>query len=994
MRFFPSRFSRPLKTLLLCSFLGLQAEAAALPTDIKEVAAVEGIREFQLANGLRVLLAPDQSKPTTTVNMTYLVGSRNENYGETGMAHLLEHMLFKGTPSMRNALGEFSRRGLEANGSTSSDRTNYFASFAANPETLKWYLAWQADAMVNSSILRSDLDTEMTVVRNEMERGENSPFRILIQKMEAAAYQWHNYGKDTIGARSDVERVDIAQLRAFYHQYYQPDNAVLIVAGKFNIDTTLEAINETLGKIPRPDRKLPPEYTVEPVQDGERAVTLRRSGGTPLVAAMYHIPSAGSPTFAAIDLAASILADTPSGRLYQAMVPKKLASDVFGFTMEQLDPGLAMFGAQLEAGMDQQASLQTLTTTLETIAEKPFTEQELERARSQWLLQWEQIYSDPEKIGVALSEAIAAGDWRLFFLHRDRVRNAKLAEVQRAAVDFFVRSNRTEGLYIPTTRPVRAPALERADLTETLKDYKGDPGFTQAAAFDPTPANIDKLTLRRTLDLPNGKVELALLPKQTRGQRVQARLLLQFGDAESLKGHRLTADAVADLLPRGTTTMTRQEISDAFDKLRANVNFSGSGTNLNVAISTTRENLPATLELVMDILRNANFPQDQVIEYQAQAATAIQEAMNEPQALAMRTLARHDNPWPKDHVRYVPTFEESLEGVNGLTRDALVDFHRRFYGAGALTFAAVGDFDPDAAQAALTKGLKGWKKGAPFTRVPDPYHAITPRNFDIETPDKANAFYVARLPLKLQDDAADYPALYMANYLLGTSHTSRLWDRVREKEGLSYSISSNLGVSSFEPSANLGIYAIYAPQNRARLEKAISEEMSRAVTKGFDANEIRDGSVSLLNYRSLARAQDDVLASTWVDYMQRGRTFAWSADMDAKIAALTPDTVNAALRKYLQPAQFSSAAAGDFRATTPQAGATGGKGDTAAGKAAEEAAEEAAEKAAGEAGDKANDKAKEKAADKATEEATEKATDQAAESAAGNGSAASGAAKK
>ena len=187
--------------------------------------------------------------------MTYLVGSRNENYGQTGMAHLLEHMLFKGTSTTRNAMGEFSRRGLQANGSTSGDRTNYFASFAANPETLKWYLGWQADAMVNSLIAKEDLDSEMTVVRNEMESGENSPSRILMQKMQAAAFQWHSYGKNTIGARSDVENVDIGQLRAFYHQYYQPDNAVLIVAGKFDPQATLADIEETLGKLPKPNAR-------------------------------------------------------------------------------------------------------------------------------------------------------------------------------------------------------------------------------------------------------------------------------------------------------------------------------------------------------------------------------------------------------------------------------------------------------------------------------------------------------------------------------------------------------------------------------------------------------------------------------------------------------------------------------------------------------------------------------------------------------------------
>jgi zinc protease len=915
MRMYPPALARHLKTLLFSSFIAFQASAATLPDGTTEIGSVEGITEFRLGNGLRVLLAPDDSKPTTTVNMTYLVGSRNENYGQTGMAHLLEHLMFKGTPTTRNALGEFSRRGLAANGSTSSDRTNYFASFAANPETLDWYLGWQADAMVNSLISREDLDSEMTVVRNEMESGENSPFRILMQKMEAAAFQWHNYGKDTIGARSDVENVDIAQLQAFYREYYQPDNAVLIVAGKFEPAQALDTISKTLGKLPRPTRKLPPEYTTEPVQDGEREVTLRRSGGSPLVAAMYHIPAAGSPDFAPLDLATIMLSDTPSGRLYRDVVSRKLASGVFGFTMEQRDPGMVMFGAKLEPGMAPDPSLKALTSTLESVRAHPFTQEELDRARSKWLRDWEQTYSDPERIGVALSEAIASGDWRLFFLQRDRVRGVKLPDVQRVAVDYLLPSNRTAGRYIPTTTPARAPANARVDLDAALKNYKGDPGYTQAAAFDPTPANIDKQTLRRTVELPNGKVDLALLAKPTRGHRVHARLLIQFGDAQALRGQRAVSDAVADMLDRGTAKLSRQAIQDRFDQLKADVNFSGSGTNLSVSISTTRDNLPAVLATVMEVVRQANFPQAQVDEYKAQAITSIQDAMNQPSALAMRALARQDNPWPKDDIRYVPTFEESLDSVRALSHDVLARFHAKFYGAGTVAFSAVGEFDADAVQAALKKGLAGWKRGAPYTRVPNPYHAVTPHTFEIPTPDKANAFYATRLPLNLQDTAPDFAALSMANFLLGSSQTSRLWDRIREKEGLSYDVRSNLSVSSFEPSGNWTIYAIYAPANRQRLEQAMQEEVARVRKDGFTDAEIRDGIQALLNYRSLGRAQDDILASTWIDYIRRGRTFAWSADMDRKIAGLKADDVNEALRKYLKPEDFSTAIAGDFSKT-------------------------------------------------------------------------------
>lgn len=746
--------------------------------------------------------------------------------------------------------------------------------------------------MVNSLIAKEDLDSEMTVVRNEMESGENSPFRILMQKMQSAAFQWHSYGKTTIGARSDVENVDIGQLRAFYHEYYQPDNAVLIVAGKFDPQTTLADIEATLGKLPKPDRKLPPEYTVEPAQDGERAVTLRRAGGTPLVAAMYHIPAAGSPDYVPLDLAATILADTPSGRLYHALVPTKLASGVFGFTMENLDPGLAMFAAQLTPGKDMDAAMKALTGTLESLAKKPFTQQELDRARSKWLTAWEQTYSDPEQVGVALSEAIAAGDWRLFFLQRDRARKATLTEVQQAATAYLVQSNRIEGRYIPTEKPVRAPQAQRVDLTAVFKDYKGDPDFKAASAFDPSPENIDKLTQRRKLDLPNGPVQLALLPKATRGSRVQAQMLIQFGNEKDLRGQRVNADATADLLMRGTPRLSRQDIQDRLDALQAELGFSGSGTTLKVAMSTKGENLPALTELALDIVRNANFPQEQLEEYQRQLETSIRNAMTEPSALAGRALARQDNPWPVDDVRYVPTFDEALASAQGLSRDALVKFHSRFYGAGDIEYAAVGDFEPAAVEKALKTGLAGWKKAPAYTRVPNPYRDIAAKQFEIATPDKANAFYISRMPLKLQDTDPDYAALYLANYLFGASETSRLWNRVRETEGLSYNVRSSLSVSSFEPTASWTMYAIYAPQNRERLEKAIGEELARVLKDGFTDKEIADGKHALLNYRNLARAQDDILASTWLDYLQRGRTFAWSAEMDQKISALTPEAVN------------------------------------------------------------------------------------------------------
>lgn len=911
MHAFLSHFLTRIAALLAIGFLPVSLWAQTLPTGVTQGPSVEGVTEYTLENGLKVVLAPDSSKPNTTVNMTYLVGARHENYGETGMAHLLEHMLFRGTPSIKNALGEFSKRGLQANGSTSGDRTNYYASFAAKPETLEWYLKWQADAMVNSLILREDLDAEMTVVRNEMERGENSPFQMLLQKMQATAYQWHSYGKSTIGARSDVENVDIDQLRAFYKLYYQPDNAVLIVSGQFDPSDTLGTIAQAFGAIPKPTRELPPEYTVEPVQDGERQVTLRRHGGSPLIAALFHTPAVASPEFTALDMGVSILADTPSGRLYHNLVGKKLSTDVFGFSAGLHQPGYAFFGAQLEADMDQALALKTMNETLESVAKEPFVQADLDRIRNKWLTGWSQTYADPVSLASALSEAVAEGDWRLFFLQRDRVEAMKLDDVQKATAAWLVPSNRTDGLYIPTEKPLRAPTASPVSLDTLLKDYKGKGAHEITKPFDPSPENIDASTQRSELPLPNGTVELALLPKPTRGDRVEARLLIQFGNVDTLKGQRSTAAAVTALLDHGTHQMTRQEIQDRYDALEANVSYGGDASSLMINMSTTKEHLPDLVDLVLHIAREASFPATELAQYQRQVNTAIKNAMSEPDALASRMLARHEQPWDRDDIRYTPTFSETLEEVAALTPDALQSFHTKFYGVGTIRFSAVGAFDTDAVTTALKDGLLGWAKAPAYTRIPNPWYAVTPENFTINTPDKANAFYLMTLPLKRQDNDADFPALYLANYLLGGSETARLWNRVRVQDGLSYNVRSGLDISAYEPSGLWTVYAILAPENAQRLTSAVHEELQRIIEDGFTETEITEGVAALLNYRKLARTRDNILASTWTTYMQQDRSFAWSQQIDDALKQLTVDEVNKAVRDALDISQFSTALAAD-----------------------------------------------------------------------------------
>ena len=891
------------------AFVAAPSLSQPLPDGMRAVTAVEGVEEHRLPNGLQVLLIPDDSKPTTTVNLTYRVGSRHENSGETGMAHLLEHMLFKGTPKHPRAWEDFQKRGLAANGSTWYDRTNYTASFAADAANLSWYLGWLADSMVNSYVARKDLDTEMTVVRNEMERGENNPSRILSHRTMALMFDWHNYGQSTIGARADIENVDIPRLQAFYRLYYQPDNATLTVSGKFDGALILQRIVDAFGAIPKPTRQLPVLYTLDPVQDGERSVTLRRVGGTPLIQLGYHVPAGPARDYAAVELLGVILGDTPSGRLYKRLTQKQLASQVSSYSYALHDPGVLFAGAQLAPGQDVDKARAELIAVVESIAREPIGAAELARAKVKWLKDWDQSFTNPETIGLAMSESIAQGDWRLFFLTRDRVRGAQLADVQRVAEQYLVPANRTLGIYLPTEAPQRAPALARVDLAEAMQEFKPQAAAAKVEAFEATAANIDA----RTQTFAVGNLKGALLPKGTRGSAVTAVLVLHHGDEKSLFGQNAVGQAVSALLDKGSKTLTREQVQDRLDALNTELGVTYSPGRVTVSLKSRREQLPAAIELVGDLLRNPAFPPEALDEFKRTALTAIEQQRKDPGALARNTLDRLGNPYPRGDVRYKPSFEELIDDYRSLTTERVREFHRRFYGAGSGEFSAVGDLDAAKVRASLQAALGGWDSGAPYTRVAQPLVAVKPEQLLIATPDKPNANMLVRLPFPLNDTDSDYPALMVANHLLGAGGSSRLWKRIRESQGLSYDVRSQVDWFNIDRNSIWQASAIFAPQNRAKVEAAFREELARALTDGFTAQELAEGKASLLNFRQLARAQDTGVAFTLANNLFLGRTYAIQAKVDAAIGQLTLEEVNAALRKYLAPERLVLVFAGDFK---------------------------------------------------------------------------------
>ena len=886
-----------------------QPKAAAASPAVK-ITEVEGITEYRLANGLQVLLFPDPTKPTVTVNVTYKVGSRQESYGETGMAHLLEHLMFKGSPRHQNIPQELTAHGARPNGSTSYDRTNYFETFQASEENLRWALDLEADRMVHSFIAKKDLDSEMTVVRNEFEAGENDPENILTERVLSTAYLWHAYGHSPIGSRSDIERVPIERLQAFYRTYYQPDNAVLLVAGRFDEKKTLAAIVGGFGAIPKPRRILPEPYTAEPTQDGERSVILRRVGDVQALAISYHVPSGSHPDTAPLELLSEILAATPSGRLYKALVEGQKASSVSDYFPLLHDPGFLMFQAEVRQESSLAEAEKTMRETIDAILKSPAAKEELDRARTELLKNIDLTLNSSQRVGLELSEWIGDGDWRLFFLNRDRIRSATLADVQRVAAAYLKPSNATVGEFYPTAKPDRAEIPPAPDVAAELKGYKGDAAVAAGEAFDVAPAAIESRVAR--FDLPAG-MKVALLPKKTRGQTIVAAMTLHFGDEKSLRGTAATADLAGDMLLRGTHRLTRQQIKDELDRLKARVSVTGRPTQAAVSIETVRENFPAVLKLVAEVLKDPSFPSSELDQLKQENLAQIEQQRTDPESIGETTFERHLNPYPKGDVRYVPTPDEAMEDYKSANLDAVKKFYSNFYGASRAELAIVGDFDAAPIRTLTTELFGDWKSASLFERVPRPYQDVPPAKESLETPDKANALLLAGMNLALRDDDPDYPALVMGNFMFGGGFlNSRLAVRIRQKEGLSYGVGSQIQASPLDQSGSFVTFAIFAPQNKAKLEVAVQEEVARVLKDGFTTEELKQAKSGYLQSRQVTRAQDSSLARTLAQDLFLGRTLAWDAAFEKKIGELSADEIRTAMAKRIDPSKLTIVEAGDF----------------------------------------------------------------------------------
>jgi zinc protease len=705
--------------------------------------------------------------------------------------------------------------------------------------------------------------------------------------------------------------VKAENLKAFYRKYYQPDNAVLIIAGKFDAKNALSYVQQYFSPIPKPTRILQPTYTVEPAQDGERSVTLRRSGDVQYIGMAYHTPSYADKDFAANDALIEILTNNPSGVFYKKLVDAKLGTKVSGYSQNLHDPGFSYFQIDVPLNKSVDSAKTVLLNTADSIAAMKITQEDLERAKNALMKSIENTNNNTIGLAINLTELIGAGDWRLWFLNRDRVEKLTLEDIERVAKKYYKKSNRTYGVFLPDTAPDRTTVSETPDIAQLLKGYKGNEVVIQKENFENSIANIKKHTEYKTL--ANGG-KYALLEKPAKGDKVTATIMLRYGDKETLANKSEIGSLLAGMLKTGTTTKTKEQIADKLDKIKTNISFNDNAGVLSIRMSTDKKNLDSALNLLADLLKNPKFDKAEFDKLLILTRTNYESNRQDPQTVSYERLAKLTTNYPKGHPLYAQSTDERLAELANINLDDLKKYYDDFYGANNSLSVFVGGIDKNTVENFLNNTLGNWSSKAAYAEIVPEYFDVKSTTESINTPDKTNAVLSGDINLRLSQKSADYPAVMMANELLGggTFMGSRIAQRLREKEGMSYGAGSYMDVRYREDEGTWGLYAIFNPLVKNRLDSALRQEIDRAVSKGFTQDELTKSVKSLMEYRRTLLGLDNYLTFQIIDYMQDGRDLDDFTDFENKTKALSLDAVNAALKKYFDKSKLVLVYAGDF----------------------------------------------------------------------------------
>lgn len=895
----------------------LVSVAAASHSGAKFVTADKqlGIEEYKLANGLTVLLAQRKTAPVVAVNMVYRVGSRNEAVGYTGSTHFLEHMMFKGTdkfdPLKHHGLDDVLKKvGGINNATTSYDRTNYYE--VVPKDSVALCLDLEADRMRNLLLRESDRQAEMTVVRNELERGEDEPAQLLEQLTFATAFREHPYHHPVIGWRSDVEGVPTSRLRKFYQDFYWPDNATLVVVGDFDKDAVLKLVEQKFSSLPGKHPPLPAVYTKEPPQEGERRFVVRRGKDLARVMLAYHTPRGLDQATFSLDVLAKVLGGgRKSSRLYKRLVETGLASECYAYNYTLKDPGLFIVSATLQPGVDPKRVEAAIESELAKVSRKEVTRSELTQAISALSKGFRLSLSDPMMLAQSLTEGIAVGNWSWWASYPQSVAKVTAPQIEQAARRFLQENNRTVGIYMPKDYAISAELAQADSNIDTASNASVSP-----ADSEEPPAPVSERKMER-FKLKNGLTVIIYPSKDKVGSlRGTVALAGKIRAGDYFTGGKKTAvaDMTAELLGYGTAKFDKEAISAELDQMGASFDLENNTFFHDFDSEVIAEDLPRMLKLINSELREPLFREEDFNLVKKLNAAALQEKMADTGEMAWNKLSAEL--YKPGTVYYSDSFEKQLAELKEITVEDVRSYHSKYYTPANTVLAFMGDVDAQWLKAYLEKTFGDWQGSAaqPIKVSQDVVAQTHHRDLKEQMTDKANVDIAIGKPVSTCLTAPDYMAALIANAVLGYDSFACRLAPVRDRYGLTYSISSRMAEPHY-PYSPWSIDLSVNPTNVDRSLKVVRSIVDEFSNRGISAAELDNEKshlagvfqVSLRSYRARARKL--------ADYEQLGLPLSYMDSFGKRVHQVGLNQVNEAARRYFTLKDAVVSKAGSFEAT-------------------------------------------------------------------------------
>jgi zinc protease len=936
------------------------------------VAEADGIEEYRLAaNGMKVLLVENRVAPVATFLVLYKVGSRNEAVGHTGATHLLEHMMFKGTPTFNKAnntqiAATLQKIGAAFNATTWYDRTNYFETVPS--DQLELAIRLEADRMRNSLIADSDRQSEMTVVRNELERGQNEPMMVLDEAVYATAFREHPYHHPTIGWRDDVENVPTARLKEFYDTFYHPSNATAILVGDFERDHALDLIKRHFGDYPASTEPIPEVYTSEPEQQGERRLVIRRAGELALIQIAFRAPAALGQTrvlsneelaaraaappeqndiFPLVTLAAA-MSNGVTSRLYQALVEKQLAVHQMVNCDQFRDPGLFNIYITVQPGIEPRTVEEAILSEIKRITEEGLTEAEIEKVKQQISASIAYGRDGTQGIAMMMSEAEAIADWRFFKDYIENINRVTNEDIKRAAATYLTEDNRTVGYFIPKSThaasnghkengngrngnslmivphgwkfyrdPQHVTAEEAGESVtpqaraQQIVAPRGDKSSDAAEANTPESVGRSNFASRvRRTQLQNGAILLALENQAT--PTVAIRGSFRAGSYFEPRDKPGLASITASMLERGTRRHTKLEIAEALESVGAELSLSADPFSVHIGARSLTKDLPRVVSTLAEVLREPSFPADELEKLKEQTIAAIQEQQSNTRARAYERFTQlifsPDNPF------YSHTGARLIESVNSITVEDLQDFYTARYGGRSLILAVTGDTRGSNLEEIFADSFGSFEGPDDIEiNVADAAHTNEMRRETVIVKEKFNIDVILGSAASLRRNSEDYYAAVLANSALGQSTlSSRLGLEVRDREGLTYGINSRFR----SPGLAAGPWYIGVSLNRENVERALTSTvrvLRDYVENGIREDELADEKSSAIGSFKVALSTNaGISEALWVsEFYNLGTNYV--DRYPQLIEAVTAGEVNTAIRKHFRPDALTIVVAGDYQ---------------------------------------------------------------------------------